>query len=106
MEGSWWRDLPQPRPGMDEERRAALFDPVEHRAQQFDMVRRGERARRHRHTHEARVEHAVDVVRAGILERDRPPGRKARRQLGNALLVCRQERIGVAPGQGLGADRG
>ena len=90
---------------MDEQRRAAALERLEHRAEPLVAGRAAERAGRHARAREPLVEQPGQRAGSGSsspTEAQAPNGRRQRR---DARVVGRQQRLGLAGGQRLDAER-
>ena len=90
---------------MDQQRRVAALERLEHRAEVRVAGRAGERVGRHAGAGEAAVEQARQRRRIGRGQADRRPRAERRRQRGHAVVVGRQQRLGLGGGQRLDAER-
>ena len=96
---------PPARAGMDEQRRVAALERLEHRAQALVAGRAGERARRPRtRPRSPSSRSAASAAGSGAAEADRGPARRtAPGSARDALVVGGEQRLGLAGGQRLDA---
>ena len=93
------------RPGVDQQRGVAALERLEHRAEAVVAGRAGERVGGHAGAGEAAVEQPGQRRRIGLGEADRGPRAERSRQRGDAVVVGRQQRLGLGGGQRLDAER-
>ena len=94
------------RPGMDEQRRVAALERLEHRAEAL-VAGRVARARRPPRTRRRSPRRAAPRQRrrVGRGEADRGPGAERRGQRGDAVVIGVEQRLGLGGGQRLDAER-
>ena len=91
---------------MDEQRRVAAFERLEHRAETLEAGRAAERVGRDAGAGEPPVEQPRERRRVGLGEADRGPGAERGRQLGDAVVVGGEQRLGLGGGERLDARAG
>ena len=101
----WRARRPRGRPGMDEERRVASLEHLEHRAQVLIAGRSGERVGRHARAGEAVVEEAGEPGGVGRVQPHRGPRGERCREGGDAVVVGGEQRLRLARRQRLDAER-
>jgi hypothetical protein len=90
---------------VDQQWRVGALQRLEHRSEVVVAGRAGERLGRDAGAGEAAVQLSRQRRRIGLGEADRRPGVKRPAQRGDALVVGRQQRLGLPGGQRLDAER-
>ena len=93
------------RPRMDEQRRAAALERLEHGAQALEAGGAGQRAGRDAGAGEPAVEQSRERRRVRLGEADRGPGAERGRERRDAVVVGLQQRLGLAGRERLDAER-
>ena len=90
---------------MDEQRRAAALERLEHGAQALEAGWAGQRAGRDAGAGEPAVEQSRERRRVRLGESDRGPGAERGRERRDAVVVGLQQRLGLAGRERLDAER-